>query len=112
MQLIQLLLTDADILIFGHFVALHQLVIVHVPLANRAKALLLDAAATGVVQLIEVDILFINGGIDSHRNGDQAEGNVSGLELACHRPSERQEDHILSKRPVTGNGKNGWRKDS
>src|SRR5687767_15927379 len=59
LQLVQLVLVDPNILLLGYLIPLHEFIIIDVALADRTKPLLLDAASTWSMQLVEMDVLFV-----------------------------------------------------
>jgi hypothetical protein len=55
-------------------------------LTDRTEALLLDAAAADCMQLIEMDVLLVDGRINPNGNGHKAERNVCRFKATSHRP--------------------------
>ncbi len=84
LQPVQLVRIDADILILGDFVAFHQFFVLHLALTRGAVPLLFDSAAAGRMQLVEVNVLLVDGRVDSYWDSHQAEGDMRRFELPSH----------------------------
>ena len=90
---LQLVVREYDILAFGILVALDDLVGLHLRAGVLTHLLLTDAHAVPS-ELVEADTLFLNGGVEGHRNmhHSKADGRFSRCcghkkhlisELAC-----------------------------
>ena len=75
LQRLDLFVAEGHVFIFGEGIAADQFIGGDDFFVVRTPPLPVDAGSAALVQQIEVDVFRLGGGVEAHRDGDEAEGN-------------------------------------
>src|SRR3989442_15951025 len=70
-----LLVREDDVAVLLVLVALHDLVVGHLFVVNRADPLVADASIVGGMKLVKLEALLLDGAVEPHGDADEAEGD-------------------------------------